>query len=84
MVYKCDLLTSIQLVGLSNAKALHYFYKVLLFSVNDTLYDPAEKILELMATIWSYTTSPREYTIQYRGRAISYDGNFNKLFGSLR
>ena len=47
--------------------------------MNDTLCDPSEVILELMATIWSCTTSPRDYTIHYRGRALIYDGKFNEL-----
>jgi hypothetical protein len=84
MVHKCDLLTSIQLVGLSKRKSSSLILeallnKVLLFSVNDTLYDPSEVILELMATRWSYTTRPCEYTIHYKGRAIVYDGKFNEL-----
>ena len=47
--------------------------------VDDTLYGPSEVILELMATRWTYTKRPCDYTIHYKGRAISYDGNFKKL-----
>ena len=83
MVHKCDLLTSVQLDGLYKRKSSlileALINNVLLLSVNDTLYDPSEIILELMATRWSCTTSPREYTIQYRGRVIIYDGRLNEL-----
>ena len=55
MVHKCDLLASIQLVGLSKRKSSSiileaFINKVLLFSVNDTLYDPSEVILECFNT----------------------------------
>ena len=84
MVHKCDLLTSIQLVGLSKRKGSSLILevllnKVLLFCVNDTLYDPSEVLLELMATIWAYTDTPREHVIHYRGRASIHDGKFNEL-----
>ena len=60
MVHKCDLLTSIQLDGLSKRKSSTLILEalinnVLLSSVNDTLYDPSDVIPELMATIWSFT-----------------------------
>ena len=78
MVRKCDFLTSIQLVGLSKRKSSSLIpeallNKSLLVSVDDTLYDPSGVLPELMATIWAYTESPREYTIHYRGRASIYD-----------
>ena len=84
MVQTCDLLTSIQLDGLSKRKSPSLILealinKVLLFSVNDTLYDPSEVILELMATRWAYTKRPCDYTMHNRGSAIIYDGKFNKL-----
>ena len=80
MVHKCDLLTSIHLEALSKRKSSSLILealinKVLLFSVNDTLYDPSEVILELMATGWTYTKKTCDYTIHYKGRAIIYDGN---------
>jgi hypothetical protein len=84
MVHKCDLSTSIQLVGLSKRKSSSLLpearlNKVLLFSVNDTLYDPSEVILELTATRWAYTTRPCDYTIHDKGRASIKDGKFNEL-----
>ena len=47
--------------------------------MDDTLYDPSEVILELMATRWRYTRILCDYTIHYKGRAIIYDGKFNEL-----
>ena len=84
MVHTYDLLTSIQLDGLSKRKSSSLILEalinnVLLFSVNDTLYDPSEVIPELMASIWAYTKTPCDYTIHYKGRAIVHDGKFNEL-----
>ena len=84
MVHECGFLTSIQLKGLSKRKSSSLILeallnKVSLLSVNDTLSDPSEVILALMATRWRHTKRPCDYTIHYRGRAISYDGNFNRL-----
>ena len=67
MVHKFDLLTTNQLDGLSKRKSSSLILealldKVLLFSVNDTLSDTSEVILELMATGWTYT-SPCDYII---------------------
>ena len=84
MVHKCDLLTFIQLDGLSKRKSSLSIIEallnnVLLFSVNYTLYDPSEVILELMATGWRSTKRPCDCTIHYRGRAGLYDGKSNEL-----
>ena len=70
MVHKCDLLTFIQLDGLSKRKRSSLILEalvniVLLFSVNDTLYDPSEVIMEFMATRWAYTERQCDYTIHF-------------------
>ena len=84
MVHAFDLLKSIQSDELSKRKSSSLILEalinnVLLYSVNDTLYDPLEVILELMATGWRYTKIPCDYTIHYKGRAIINDGKFNEL-----
>ena len=75
MVHQCDLLTPIQLEGLSKRKSSSLILEALLnkvsrFSVNDTLYDLSEVILELMATGWTYTKRPCDYTVQHSIRVV--------------